>query len=225
MDSKEEILEKLGGKDCGLCGVKTCEEFTELVLKSPDIIERCVFLKGQVVCDACVSQDSLGRDLYKGTIEEYKDSLDREYDFVLETFPNEPGPRETCLPDNPLLTRELEIKKGDIVFGRPQGLSCGCPVTHVGRVMEVDYKTGNFVWCVVGPLCSRYEENAKDIGYYTTKAYEGLVFNSRVKLEIGRRYYFLPRRCMLQWRHCGLLNFINKTENGVQVRIEGLWIG
>jgi hypothetical protein len=31
---------------------------------------------------------------------------------------------------------------------------------------------------------------------------------------------------MLQWRHCGLVNFIQKNpDGGHKVRIEGLWIG
>jgi len=30
---------------------------------------------------------------------------------------------------------------------------------------------------------------------------------------------------MLQWRHSGLVNFLNKTKDGLQVRLEGLWIG
>jgi hypothetical protein len=31
--------------------------------------------------------------------------------------------------------------------------------------------------------------------------------------------------CMMQWRHSGLVNFINRGQDGLQVRIEGLWIG
>jgi hypothetical protein len=30
---------------------------------------------------------------------------------------------------------------------------------------------------------------------------------------------------MLQWRHSGLVNYINRTDDGLQIRIEGLWIG
>ncbi len=109
-----------------------------------------------------------------GETRTWKDSLGREYDFVLESFQNEPGPRETMIPHNPMRTRELEIKEGDILIGRPMGMSCGCPITHCGVAM---------------------------------------------------RYYFLPHRCMLQWRHSGLVNFINKSPAGLQIRIEGLYIG
>jgi hypothetical protein len=30
---------------------------------------------------------------------------------------------------------------------------------------------------------------------------------------------------MLQWRHSGLVNYLNRTSTGLQVRLEGLWIG
>jgi len=39
------------------------------------------------------------------------------------------------------------------------------------------------------------------------------------------RYWFMPHRCMLQWRHSGLVNFINKRGNMPQIRVEGLYIG
>jgi uncharacterized Fe-S cluster-containing protein len=154
----------------------------------------------------------------------WQDSLGRDYDFILDTFPNEPGPRETILPHNPQLTKELEITKGDIMIGRPLGMSCGCPITHCGVVMEVDARNGVIVWCVTGPLNPRSKPH-KDIGYYSAEAYEGLVKDTRSELKIGMRYWFLPRRCMLQWRHSGLVNFISKTKNGTQIRIEGLLIG
>ncbi|MGB8602545.1 MAG: hypothetical protein WCD42_10165, partial [Rhizomicrobium sp.] len=80
------------------------------------------------------------------------------------------------------------------------------------------------VWCVTGPLGPR-QHGFKDIGYYIAEGYEGLITESNVTIEIGRRYFFQPRMCMLQWRHSGLVNFINRTPKGLQVRLEGLWIG
>jgi uncharacterized Fe-S cluster-containing protein len=154
----------------------------------------------------------------------WKDFLGREYDFVLQTFPNEPGPRETILPHNPALTKELEIKKGDILIGRPLGMSCGCPITHCGVVMDADYKTGVIVWCVTGPLQPR-TKGFKDMGYYIAEAYEGIIKETKAELRVGMRYWFQPQRCMLQWRHSGLINFLTRTKEGTQVRIEGLMIG
>jgi uncharacterized Fe-S cluster-containing protein len=152
------------------------------------------------------------------------DHLGREFDFFLEHFPEEPGPREIILPHNPLLTRELDIQPGDVLIGRPLGMSCGCPITHCGVVTEADHRTGVIVWCVTGPLGPR-KQGFKDLGYYIAEGYEGLVKESQCELKLGMRYFFQPRMCMLQWRHSGLINYLSRNAEGYQIRIEGLWIG
>ena len=68
----------------------------------------------------------------------WTDHLGREVDFVLDSFPEEVGPREQVIPHNPVLTRELDIQVGEVLVGRPLGISCGCPVTHCGIVQSVD---------------------------------------------------------------------------------------
>lgn len=155
---------------------------------------------------------------------QWHDTLGREFDFYLEHFPDDPGPREIILPHNPLLTRELNIQVGDVLIGRPLGMSCGCPITHCGVAMQVDHRTGVMTWCVTGPLRPR-QEGYKDLGYYVAEGYEGLIVQARCEIAIGRRYFFQPRMCMLQWRHSGLVNFLNRTSTGLSVRVEGLWIG
>jgi len=90
--------------------------------------------------------------------------------------------------------------------------------------MDVDKSTGVIVWCVTGPLNPR-QKGYKDLGYYIAEGYEGLIHETRCEIKIGMRYFFQPRMCMLQWRHSGLVNFLNRTLNGFQVRVEGLWIG
>ncbi|MCX6339108.1 MAG: Fe-S cluster protein [Candidatus Aureabacteria bacterium] len=230
MHGENNIAQSLPGLDCGLCGSKTCGEFARILVTRPDEIKRCIHLSQDKVAatkPAVASGDhSCATCSFTpvGAQGEWKDSLGRDYDFILDTFPGEPGPRETIIPHNPLITREMEIAKGDILIGRPLGISCGCPITHCGVVMDVDRKNGVMVWCVTGPLGPRRQAH-KDIGYYSAEAYEGLVSTARGELKIGMRYFFLPRRCMLQWRHSGLINFINKTTKGISVRIEGLWIG
>jgi uncharacterized Fe-S cluster-containing protein len=152
----------------------------------------------------------------------WKDLLGRDYDFVLEQFPGDPGPRETILPFNPTNVERLGIKKGDVLYGRPAWV--GCPVSHVGVVVEEpDYFNGTLVWCVVGPLAAR--QGGTEIGSYNPVAYEGLVRQTRTELQVGRRYYFLPRRCMLQSRHSGLASAVARRDDGVRVRMEGIWIG
>ena len=240
----QKILKQLPGLDCGGCGVKTCKDFAVILVTNPEQIKRCTTFKGALITEVQTEAkpvqtqtptkqtQTIGAtascDVCEFTItgpeNAWKDSLGRDYDFVLQTFPNEPGPRETILPHNPALTKEMEIKKGDIMIGRPLGMSCGCPITHCGVVMNVDYKTGVIVWCVTGPLMPRLK-GFKDIGYYAAEAYEGIVKDTKKELRVGMRYWFLPRRCMLQWRHSGLMNFLAKTKDGYQVRIEGLMIG
>jgi uncharacterized Fe-S cluster-containing protein len=219
---------KLPGLDCGSCGFKTCNDFAEYLVNEPAELERCIHLtmKGCTSTTADVGKASCascGKGA-TGSNTGWRDSLGREFDFILDLLPGDPGPRETILPHNPMLTRELDVQVGDKLFGRPLGMSCGCPITHCGVVVSVDHKTGVMTWCVTGPLGPRREKYI-DIGYYSAEAYDGIVKESQSELKIGNRYFFLPHRCMLQWRHSGLVNFLNKGKNGLVVRVEGLWIG
>lgn len=235
-----DLANRLPGLDCGLCGHPKCEEFAVRLLETPDLIKRCIRLDSSATPGAtknAASQPHDGARAPRGVVHlpiadplssdgerRFLDSLGREFDFVLEHFPEDPGPREIIVPHNPMLTRELEIKVGDVMIGRPLGMSCGCPVTHCGEVIEVDRRTGVITWCVTGPLKPR-QQGFKDIGFYIAEAYEGLVQSTRLELRIGMRYFFQPDLCMLPWRHLGLVNYLNRTQTGWQVRLEGLWIG
>lgn len=229
-------LADLPGFDCGLCGYRTCQELASRLPGDPDLIKRCIHVSGDltapgacaaavecstVQCGACPAPEA-GSGSPSHT--QWRDSLDREFDFYLEHFPEEPGPREIILPHNPMLTREMNIQPGEILIGRPLGMSCGCPITHCGVVMDADHRTGVIVWCVTGPLNPR-QRGHKDLGYYIAEGYEGLIRDARCDIRIGLRYFFQPRMCMLQWRHSGLVNYLNRTPAGWQVRVEGLWIG
>lgn len=221
----------LPGLDCGSCGFKTCNELLNVLGDKPEYIKRCIHLETSksTKSQSCgVGCNSNCNPITFPNIDNSKwlDSLGREYDFILDHLPEDPGPREIVLPHNPMLTREMNVQVGDLMFGRPLGMSCGCPITHCGTVMAVDQKTGVMTWCITGPLAIRDNNSAKDIGYYSAEAYEGIVKESKTELKIGMRYYFKPRRCMLQWRHSGLLNYMNKIDdNTYQIRLEGLWIG
>lgn len=232
---------ELPGLDCGMCGYRTCDELREQLRNKPDLVRRCIHLSRDRVgakaessplatpvgnqetcetsCASCAKPVRLAQHR-----QQWRDSLDREFDFYLEHFPKEPGPREIILPHNPLITREMDVQIGDILIGRPLGMSCGCPITHCGVATEVDRRTGVIVWCVTGPLGPR-QKGFKDLGYYIAEGYEGLVNETRCELKVGMRYYFQPRMCMLQWRHSGLVNYLSRTGKTYQVRLEGLWIG
>jgi uncharacterized Fe-S cluster-containing protein len=209
---------KLPELNCGACGFKTCTELSEQLDKKPALLKRCIHLSENTV----TAEKGFVRSALPETA--WKDSLGREFDFFLEHFKEDPGPREIIIPHNPMITREMDVKAGDILIGRPLGISCGCPITHCGIAMNVDARTGVIVWCVTGPLNPR-EKGYKDLGYYIAEGYEGMITDTRRELKIGLRYYFQPRMCMLQWRHSGLVNYLNKTSEGYQVRLEGLWIG
>ena len=117
----------------------------------------------------------------------WQDSLGRDFDFYLEHFPEELGPREIILPHNPMFTREMNIQAGEVLLGRPLGMSCGCPITHCGVAMSVEHRTGVINWCVTGPLRAR-QEGYRDIGCYIAEGYEGLIRECRVDVRIGMRY-------------------------------------
>lgn len=217
--------------DCGLCGFRTCAEMQVRMTTDPDIVKRCVHLSENRIAAKRTDTDACGTCAVncKGIFDvpgevTWKDSLGRDFDFYLEHFPEDPGPREIIIPHNPIITRELDVQVGDTLIGRPLGMSCGCPITHCGIAMQVDKRTGVIVWCVTGPLKPR-ESGYKDLGYYIAEGYEGIVTQSKCDIKIGMRYYFQPRMCMLQWRHSGLVNYMNRTQEGWQVRLEGLWIG
>jgi uncharacterized Fe-S cluster-containing protein len=254
--SIQYTVDDLPGLNCGVCGMRNCEELAERLQTNPELIRRCIYLSDDrfeaqqaaaenrsnpvskvaapamsaqpVVttgaCAGCTPATSPMTSFIPGMSNPWRDSLGREFDFYLEHFPEEPGPREIILPHNPLITREMDVRVGDILIGRPLGMSCGCPITHCGIAMDVDKRTGIIVWCVTGPLNPR-QKGFKDLGYYIAEGYEGLVNEARGEIRIGLRYFFQPRMCMLQWRHSGLVNFLNRTPTGYQVRLEGLWIG
>lgn len=208
-----ELLLRLPGKDCGQCGFKTCAGLAQFAVAHPEALARCIYLESR---PGATPEESLKSEDITWT-----DMLGREYDFVLEKFPEDPGPREVILPFNPANVERLGIKRGQVLIGRPAWV--GCPVTHVGLVVEdPDYFNGIITWCVVGPLAARAA--GVEIGLYNPIAYEGIVRHSRAELQIGRRYFFLPRACMLQSRHSGVANALAKRKDGMRVRLEGIWI-
>ena len=220
-----DVKHQLPDLDCGACGFRTCDEFASLLSGSPEEIRRCIHINGNNHKKEIPSLVLPEIPLSMGERMGWIDNLQRPFDFILDCFDNEPGPRETILPYNPALVKDLNVKKGDIMIGRPMGMSCGCPITHCGIVTDADPRNGVINWFVTGPLRPR-SEGFIDIGYYVAQGYEGLIRDAKEEIKLGKRYWFLPRRCMLQWRHSGLVNAVTKLKDGgYKVRIEGLFIG
>ncbi len=192
---------KLPGKDCGMCGYSCCDDLQTAIDNSKDTEKSCAFYEEPKI-----------------TEEEYIDSLGRTYDFVLEKLPTDEGPRETIHP----FVFPKKIKVGDIIYGRPQ--AAGCPISHVGKIIGIDKTSGLIDWVVIGPLATR-DGDIKDIGSYIPIAFYGIVKNTKVELKVGMRYNWLPRRCMVQWRHSGLISYLSKNTDGYLARIEGVCLG
>lgn len=208
---RDEIVKRLQNKNCGICGFESCEIFAEEAEKDEGLLKRCIYLKEDhelkgIPCVEYATEDIIGN----------------AYDFILLPFLNEKSCREMILPFNPMLLGELNIKKGDIVVGRPMGQ--GCPVQHVMEVIDADDRFAVITVWVVGPQYSRDKE-FKEIGPYNVIGFEGLAKVVKREPIFGHRQRFLPGYCMMNLGHTGLVNFINKTKDGVHVRLEDIIIG
>ena len=203
---RDEILRAVPNKNCGMCGFESCELFAEEAERDSALLKRCIYLK----------EAKIARVEYAP-----KDIIGMEYDFILMPTPNEKSCRELILPFNPFLSRELDIKKGDIIVGRPMGQ--GCPVQHVMEVIDAD-KFGVITIWVVGPQYSRDGE-FKEVGPYNVIGFEGLARAVKREPVFGHRQRFLPGYCMMNLGHTGLVNFVNKTKDRIFVRLEDIIIG
>ena len=157
--------------------------------------------------------------VYTGT-----DVAGQRYDFVLLPLPGETSARKFILPFRPDITERFEIKKDDIVTGRPAG--AGCPVQHVIRVISADMVTGVITGHVVGPEHSREKDanNVKDVKEYHMLGFEGMASVVNERPEFGRRHYFLPGSCMMHRAHTGLVSMVIERPYGTQIRIEDIII-
>lgn len=208
---RDEIVKRLQNKNCGICGFESCEMFAEEAEKDEGLLKRCIYLKEDHELEGIPRVEYATEDI-----------IGNAYDFILLPFLNEKSCREMILPFNPMLLGELNIKKGDIVVGRPMGQ--GCPVQHVMEVIDADDRFAVITVWVVGPQYSRDKE-FKEIGPYNVIGFEGLAKVVKREPIFGHRQRFLPGYCMMNLGHTGLVNFINKTKDGVYVRLEDIIIG
>jgi uncharacterized Fe-S cluster-containing protein len=147
--------------------------------------------------------------------------LGNPYDFILNPLPGEISARKIVLPFRSDLVEKLEIKKNDLVVGRPMG--AGCPIPHVLRVIEAEYTTGLLYTWVVGPKYSRDGEVKELIAYHMI-GFEGIAGRIKKEPEFGKRVTFLPGFCMMNLNHTGLVNMLLQKSAGLHIRVEDIRI-
>ena len=199
------------GKDCGACGLPSCEDFTKAVKKKKKTNHDCTFYSLE-------QPGPRDKTEYSGT-----DVTGAKYDFVLRAFPGEPSARKFIVPFRADLVEKWAIKKGDLVTGRPAGP--GCPIYHVLRVLSANPITGVLECHTVGPLEARKETGAvHDVQAYHVHAFEGIAETVIRPPTLGLRQRFLPGYCMIDLSHTALVNMVLKKKEGVHVRVEDIRI-
>ena len=200
------------GKDCGLCGCRTCEIFLILVNTGDKKFSDCPFYYKQPETADGIEQEALFPK---------KDVLGKDYDFILHPLPGEISARKIVLPFRSDQVDKMKISPGDIVLGRPMG--AGCPIPHVLKVIEADPVTGLLYTWVVGPKYSRGKK-VKDVVAYHMIGFEGIARNIKREPQFGKRHTFLPGFCMMSINHTGLVNMVLTKKAGLHVRIENIII-
>jgi uncharacterized Fe-S cluster-containing protein len=197
------------GKDCGACGLPTCDDFIKAVEKREKTREDCTFY-------AIETYAYPEKTAYSGT-----DMAGAKYDFILRAFPGEPSARKFIVPFRADLVERWDIRPGDLVTGRPAGP--GCPVYHALRVLSANPVTGILECHTVGPLAAR-KERAHDVQAYHVHAFEGIAETVLRPPIFGLRQRFLPGFCMMDLSHTAVVNMVLKKKDGLHVRVEDIRI-
>jgi uncharacterized Fe-S cluster-containing protein len=209
------------GKNCGACGSQTCSDFVSRLEAGSAEVDLCPFYS----MENTLSPEKIGRGsielqvrnaTYSGV-----DVAGKEYDFVLLPFPGEPSARKFIVPFRADLVEKWDIKKGDLVTGRPAGP--GCPLYHALRVLSANPITGVLECHTVGPMAAR-KEDVHDVQAYHVHAFEGIVSVIKKPPVLGTRQYFLPGNCMIDLAHTALVNMVFKKPSGTHVRLEDIRI-
>jgi len=198
------------GKNCGLCGARSCDEFQEKAASGELSYPDCPFYSEKKETATA-----------GGAIHPEQDILGNPYDFILDPLPGEPSARKFVLPFRPDLVERWGIGTGDIVVGRPMG--AGCPIQHVLRVIEANPVTGLLTTHVVGPRFSR-DASCHDVQAYHMIGFEGLARVIRRPPTFGLRQHFLPGFCMMALAHTGVINMVVERPEGLHIRVEDIII-
>lgn len=199
------------GKNCGLCGEKSCKDFLRAVNNHTRENTDCPYYY-----DALSRPGSadVGFAIYPE-----KDILGHTYDFILKPLPGEISARKIVLPFRADMVEKMKIEAGDYVLGRPMG--AGCPIPHVLQVIRAELVTGLLYTWVVGPRYAR-EQEVKDVSAYHMIGFEGLAAKITKEPVFGGRATFLPGFCMMSLNHTGLVNMLLQKSYGLHLRIEDI---
>ncbi len=210
------------GKDCGACGSQTCSDFVSRLEAGLIEIDMCPFysIEKTVYPEKIANREKISLQVRNPTFSG-TDVTGKEYDFVLLPFPNEPSARKFIVPFRADLVEKWDIKKGDLVTGRPAGP--GCPVYHALRVLSTNPITGVIECHTVGPMAAR-KEDAHDVQAYHVHAFEGIASTVKKPPIFGTRQYFLPGNCMIGLAHTALVNMCFQKPSGLHVRLEDIRI-
>jgi hypothetical protein len=204
---KEKILKKLPGFNCGSCGYKNCAEFAHELIGNKVELRLCPVLAQErfngvalEITEILSGVHTNNSRCYTGVIDGY------EADIELEPLPGESSCREVLMP---FIREELVV--GDTVEYRP----LGCPIVHYAKIIATNGKliTVN----ITGP-CKRlgYSPDYKEIGCCMVISFEGTYSGKRI--SVGETVRFLPKHCMMQKVHSGVV--VNIESN--KVLIEGI---
>ncbi len=199
------------GKDCGACGAKSCGDFLVLLNQGVKVRTDCPY-----------AEPSTGDMVSAQPERDGTDSCGRVYDFIIGPFSGEPSARKIILPFRADLVERWNIVAGDIVTGRPMGQ--GCPVQHVLRVIDANPVTGVLTCHTIGPHAARQGGDIKDVQAYHVVGFEGRATVVKRKPEFGFRQLFLPKFCMMQVAHTGVVNMVLEKSSGIHVRVEDIRI-
>jgi uncharacterized Fe-S cluster-containing protein len=210
------------GKNCGACGSQTCSDFVSRIEAGLTELDTCPFYNtNSIIQPEKIESRKYPAIQTRNITYSGVDVAGKEYDFVLLPFPDEPSARKFIVPFRADLVEKWDIKKGDLVTGRPAGP--GCPVYHALRVLSANPVTGVIECHTVGPMAAR-KEDVHDVQAYHVHAFEGIASTIKKPPIFGTRQYFLPGNCMIGLAHTALVNMCFQKPSGLHVRLEDIRI-
>nr|WP_319377577.1 (Fe-S)-binding protein [uncultured Methanoregula sp.] len=198
------------GRNCAACGCPSCGEFIALARQGKKELAGCPYYpRRENPIRAPSDPAPSGRDL-----------LGFDYDFIVRPFQGEPSARRHIHPFRADLVDRWGIVPGDILRGRP--IEPACPIQHVLRVISADPVTGILSCHTVGPAAARSAAAVYDIRAYHEIGFEGIAETVRHEPVVGFRMRFLPKNCMRQMVHSGVVHMVLNKSSGTHVLIEDI---